>query len=250
MKTFIKNADIKKECFLSCYKSNRKQIVNAIITSNNLFNKKFSTHNNYNDSKINTSNSKKRIVITGIGVVSPLGNSLPETFKNIKEGKSGITLLNKESYFRHLPKSYKIGALVDKAYFKNNKEFRTLGTDNLLTQITMSSFLEAIKDANLEVFFNGEYYKSNRVAVITGTSAPSLNCITENTTKAVINDNFNLLDRMGMLKLMTNLLNFNISQKYKFTGPTMALSLSCASGLNAIGEGMKMILNDEVSYYD
>ena len=77
------------------------------------------------------------------------------------------------------------------------------------------------------------------------TSAPSLNCIVNSTKRAIDNKDFNFIERTVMLKLLTNLINFNISSKYNLKGITSALSLSCASGLNAIGEGMKSIKSKE-----
>jgi 3-oxoacyl-[acyl-carrier-protein] synthase II len=189
----------------------------------------------------------KRVVVTGLGAVTPLGNDLNTTWSNLLQGKTGIKYLNKTNYINHLPKSHLFGAPVDKEYFKCNKKYRTLATDNLLTQITMSSFFESVEDSNLTALFESGKFNPYRVGVVTGTSAPSLNCIVDNTTKAIENKSFNHLDRMGMPKLLTNLLNFNISKIYSFLGPTMALSLSCVSGLNSIGEGMKLIKNDEVS---
>lgn len=189
----------------------------------------------------------KRVVVTGLGAVTPLGNNLNTTWSNLIKGNTGIKYLNKTSYFEQLPKSHLFGAPVDKEYFKNNKKFRTLATDNLLTQITMSSFFESLEDSKLVDLFESGKFNPYRVGVVTGTSAPSLNCIVDNTIRAIENKSYNYLDRMGMPKLLTNLLNFNISKVYSFLGPTMALSLSCASGLNSIGEAMKMIKNNEVN---
>ena len=186
---------------------------------------------------------KRRVVITGIGTVNPLGNNIQSTFQNLKLGSNGIIDLCNEVYYNDLPKYYKIGAPIRKDF--NKEAFKTIGSDNLLTQISISAADEAIVDSGLKEVFLKKEINPFKVGIITGTSAPSLNCIVNSSKKAFENKDFNFIDRMGMLKILTNLINFNISCKYNIKGISSALSLSCASGLNAIGEGMKLIQSGE-----
>lgn len=192
--------------------------------------------------------SEVRCVVTGLGAVTSLGNNMSEIWENITAGKSGVIDLKDENYYSMLPKYYKVGAPISKTF--QRQKYKTLGTDNLCSQITMSAADEAILDSGLAELLMKKEINPFKVGVITGTSAPSLNCIVSNSFKACEKNDFNQIDRMGMLKVLTNLLNYNISSKYGLKGITNSISLSCASGLNAIGEGVKSIKSGEVSFFN
>jgi len=66
----------------------------------------------------------RRVVVTGLGCVTPLGNSLPESFKNLREYKSGIRDLSGEDYANLLPNNCKIGGTIQKNFEPN--KFKTL----------------------------------------------------------------------------------------------------------------------------
>jgi len=91
--------------------------------------------------------NSRRVVVTGMGMVSPLGNNTQESWENLINLRSGIRSLENEEYVKDLPKNCKIGAPINKNF--DGKKYRTLGTDNFLNQMTMSAADEAIKDANL-----------------------------------------------------------------------------------------------------
>ena len=100
----------------------------------------------------------RRVVVTGIGMVSPIGNNKSENWKNMKDYKIGIRDLSEEMYSKDLPSNCKIGATILPSF--DSKKYKTLvriyliqGTDNLLTQITMSAAEEAVNDSGI-VFDN------------------------------------------------------------------------------------------------
>lgn len=94
------------------------------------------------------SSKQRRVVVTGLGSVNPLGVNCRESWDNIISYKSGIRDLSEEKYAHELPSKCKIGAPIPKSF--NSKKYRTLGTDNLLTQMTMSAAEEAVLDSKLE----------------------------------------------------------------------------------------------------
>lgn len=71
-----------------------------------------------------------------------------------------------------------------------------------------------------------------------------MNCITDSIKKAHTND-YTHINRMLMLRMLTNLLASNISIKYDLRGPLLSPTLACATGLNAIGESYKIIQNND-----
>jgi 3-oxoacyl-(acyl-carrier-protein) synthase len=70
------------------------------------------------------SNSSRRVVITGMGMVSPLGISVQQNWENLIKGKVAIRDLSKENFADSLPKSCRIGATLDDSFDKN--KFKTL----------------------------------------------------------------------------------------------------------------------------
>jgi 3-oxoacyl-[acyl-carrier-protein] synthase II len=82
--------------------------------------------------------------------------------------------------------------------------------------------------------------------VYVGSSLPHIGSITESLEKAFKND-YTHINRMLMLKMLTNLLASNISIKYQLKGPVISPTIACATSLNAIGEGYNLIKSDEVT---
>jgi 3-oxoacyl-(acyl-carrier-protein) synthase len=67
---------------------------------------------------------KRRVVVTGMGMVTPLGLNREETWRNLKEKKSGIKDLSDESFGKELPSNCKFGAMIPNNF--EGKKFRTL----------------------------------------------------------------------------------------------------------------------------
>ena len=71
-----------------------------------------------------TNTLKRRVVVTGMGIVSPLGNNVDENWDNLVKGKIGIRDLSKEKYSDLLPKNCKIGGTINQSF--NNNKYKTL----------------------------------------------------------------------------------------------------------------------------
>jgi 3-oxoacyl-[acyl-carrier-protein] synthase II len=114
----------------------------------------------------------------------------------------------------------------------------------------MSAAEEAINNSQIE--FKEKRIKYRTVSrfiylfqgVYVGSSLPSISCITESLTRVFKND-YTHINRMLMLRLLTNLLASNISIKYDLKGPLISPTMACATSLNAIGESYKLIKNNE-----
>lgn len=112
-----------------------------------------------------TNSLKRRVVVTGMGIVSPLGNSINENWDNVLIGKIGIRDLSKEKFSEMLPKSCKIGATIDHSFDKT--KYKTLvisflikGTDNLLTQITLCAVEQAMESSKFTVTSKKDTYRT------------------------------------------------------------------------------------------
>ena len=73
---------------------------------------------------------KRRVVVTGLGAVSPLGNTVKQSWENLLSGKVAIRDLSKEKYAEQLPKSCRIGATIDDTFDRN--KYKTLVNNNLI----------------------------------------------------------------------------------------------------------------------
>ena len=69
-------------------------------------------------------NKGRRVVVTGMGMVTPLGLNKEETWRNLKEKKSGVRDLSGESFGKELPSNCKYGAMIPKNF--DGKKYRTL----------------------------------------------------------------------------------------------------------------------------
>jgi 3-oxoacyl-[acyl-carrier-protein] synthase II len=74
-------------------------------------------------------NFSRRVVISGMGMVSPLGNNVKENWKNMKDLKSGIRDLSQEPYAKDLPQNCKIGATVNPNF--DSRNYRTLVSNSV-----------------------------------------------------------------------------------------------------------------------
>lgn len=84
---------------------------------------------------------KRRVVVTGMGMVTPLGLNKDETWKNLNEKKSGISDLSDESFGKELPSNCKFGAKIVKNF--DGKKFRTL-VSIILIEESYNKFRELI----------------------------------------------------------------------------------------------------------
>lgn len=119
---------------------------------NNLLIKYFSTNNG------------RRVVVSGLGMVSPLGINYKESWENLVNSKSGITDMTNHPDGKNLPTNNKFAAPIPKSF--DGSKYRTLGTDNLLTQITVSASDEAIENSNLVKSLSDEKMLKYRIVCI------------------------------------------------------------------------------------
>lgn len=180
----------------------------------------------------------RRVVVTGLGMVASLGNTCKENWEGLVQKKSGVRSLENEDFGKELPNNCRIGAPISKNF--EGKKYRTLGTDNLLTQMTMSAAEEAVRDSKIN--FTDRRSKF-RTGVYLGSSLPSLSCISESLKKVYQND-YTHINRMLMLRMLTNLLASNVSIKYDLRGPIISPTMACATSLNSIGESYRLIKNN------
>ena len=176
---------------------------------------------------------ERRVVVTGLGAITPIGNTVEEFWKGIKEGKCGIDKITK---FDTSDYKVKIAAEV-KGY--NEDEFfdkRTAKRMDLFSQYAIVVAREAIKDAGI----TAENTDMTRVATIISTGIGGLGTIEK--------ENRNLVekgpDRVSPMYIPMSIVNMaagNVAIDLGLKGESFCVVTACASGTHSIGEAYRMI---------
>jgi 3-oxoacyl-[acyl-carrier-protein] synthase II len=169
----------------------------------------------------------KRVVITGAGALTPIGNTLPEYWEGLKAGKSGaapITKFDTTLYKTKFACEVKGFNFED---FMDRKEGRKMDP---FSQYAMVVADEAIKDANLPL----SELNPDRVGVIWGSGIGGLLTFQEEMKAYVKGGNNPRFNPFFIPKMIPDLSAGHISIKYGFRGPNFVTVSACASSTNAI----------------
>ena len=181
--------------------------------------------------------SNRRVVITGLGVVTSLGCQVDELWQRVLAGDSGVHTL---SILDVEPFKVKIGGDIpdfDPTGFIEKKEVKRL---DRFTQFAMVAGGEAVRDSGLE--FDKE--ESFRCGVILGSGIGGLSEIEAQIARLL----FKGPDRVSPFtipKLMLNAAGGQLSIEYGMRGPNYTVATACASATNAIGDALKAIQYDD-----
>jgi 3-oxoacyl-[acyl-carrier-protein] synthase II len=169
----------------------------------------------------------KRVVVTGLGALTPIGNTLPEYWNNLKSGKSGAAPISRfdatlyKTKFACEVKDFDIGNFMDR------KEARKMDP---FAQFAMVAVDEAIKDSNLPL----ADLNPDRVGVIWGSGIGGLLTFQEEVKTYAKGDGTPRFNPFFIPKMIPDLSAGHISIKYGFRGPNFVTVSACASSTNAI----------------
>ncbi|MCY3979114.1 MAG: beta-ketoacyl-[acyl-carrier-protein] synthase family protein [Chloroflexi bacterium] len=179
-------------------------------------------------------NGRKRVVITGLGVVSPLGNK-DEFWDAIAAGKSGIRKLqNIEA--DHL--NVRIGAEVlgfDSSRYIPPKQARRMGR---ATQFAIVAAVMAVEDAGLTVDKMSDM--GHRVATVIGSTLGSYE-VGETGIKVWRDSGYKRANPMSIVNALPNMPGHYVSKMMNAVGPLITPSVACATGIQAVGEASDLI---------
>ena len=171
--------------------------------------------------------SFKRVVITGVGALTPIGNTLPEYWEGLKNGKSGagpITRFDSTLFKTKFACELKG---FDPNNFMDRKEARKMDP---FAQYAMVSADEAIKDSNLPL----AEIDPDRVGVIWGSGIGGLLTFQEEVRSFAAGDGTPRFNPFFIPKMIADLSAGHISIKYNFRGPNYTTVSACASSTNAL----------------
>ncbi|OGT66633.1 MAG: beta-ketoacyl-[acyl-carrier-protein] synthase II [Gammaproteobacteria bacterium RIFCSPLOWO2_02_47_7] len=177
--------------------------------------------------------SKRRVVITGLGIISPLGNDVAETWENIRNGKSGIGLI---SHFDTSAFSVRIGGSIknfDPARYISPKDIKKMDP---FIHYGMAAGSQAIEDSGLEV----NEKNAHRIGVAVGSGIGGLPGI-EKGTQLYLEGGPRKLSPFFVPSNIINMISGNLSIKYGAKGPNFAIVTACATGTHNIGDAARLI---------
>ncbi len=177
--------------------------------------------------------SIRRVVITGLGIISPVGNTIQEAWANIVAGRSGITRITR---FDPTPFASHVAGEVknfDAAQYLGAKDVRRMDT---FIQYGMVAGIQAVKDSGIEV----TEANAERIGINIGSGIGGL---------PLIEDTHNALREFGPRKIspffipgsIINMIAGNLSILFGIKGPNLAVVTACTTGLHAIGMSARMI---------
>ncbi len=178
--------------------------------------------------------NKRRVVITGIGIISPVGNDLNTAWNNIKNGISGIDTITKFDISNF---STKIAGEVKNftsSGFIEDKDARRMDT---FVRFGMVAGIQAIKDAGLEDFHNLD---KDRVGLIIGSGIGGLPKI-EETRDAFISGGVRKISPFFITGTISNMVAGNLSIIYGYRGVNYGIVSACATSNHCIGDAMRYI---------
>jgi 3-oxoacyl-[acyl-carrier-protein] synthase II len=179
---------------------------------------------------------RRRVVITGVGVVSPLGLDAPSTWSALVEGKSGIGPITKFDVSAY---SCRIGGEVRGFVPENYIDRKEVKKMDSFIQFAIAASTEALKDSGLKIDAdNGE-----RVGVYIGSGIGGMPLF-EETHKALLDKGPRKISPFFIPGMIINLAAGHVSILFGAKGPNLACATACATGNHAIGEAMRLIRED------
>ena len=181
--------------------------------------------------------SRRRVVVTGLGCVSPVGNTVPEAWANVLAGQSGIDLIT-----RFDPSAYacKVAGEVknfDLDSYISSKEARTMDT---FIHYGVAAAAQAVADSGLPVGDALDEELANRIGCIIGSGIGGLPLI-ESMRDELVARGPRRISPFFVPASIINMISGHVSMKFGFKGPNLAVVTACTTGLHCIGEASRKI---------
>ncbi|EGR2794421.1 3-oxoacyl-ACP synthase [Vibrio cidicii] len=177
--------------------------------------------------------SKRRVVVTGMGMLSPVGNTVADSWKALLEGKSGIVNIdhfdttNFSTRFAGLVKDFNCEEYMSK------KDARKM---DLFIQYGIAAGIQALDDSGLEI----NEQNAHRVGVAIGSGIGGLDLIETGHT-ALVEKGPRKVSPFFVPSTIVNMVAGNLSIMRGMRGPNIAISTACTTGLHNIGHAARMI---------
>lgn len=181
--------------------------------------------------------SRRRVVVTGLGCISPVGNTVADSWANLLAGKSGIGLITK---FDADAFACKIAGEVkgfELESYMTVKEARSMDT---FIHYGLAASIQAVQDAGLATGDALREEQATRIGCVIGSGIGGLPMI-EETHAELTKRGPRRITPFFVPASITNMIAGHVSIKFGFKGPNIAIVTACTTGLHCIGEAGRMI---------
>ena len=176
---------------------------------------------------------KRRVVVTGLGAVTPLGNTVPEFWAGVKAGKVAIGTITK---FDTADYKVKLAAEVKDFVAKDRMDFKAARRMEAFSQYAVAAAKEAYDDAGLDI----EKEDSFRAGVIIGSGIGSLQQV-EASYEKIKTKGPNKVNPLMVPLMISNMAAGNVSIQLGFRGKCTNVVTACATGTHCIGDAFRAI---------
>ncbi len=177
----------------------------------------------------------KRVVVTGIGTINPLGNNIEEYFSNLNAGVSGASLIERFDTTLFKTKfACQVKNFIPSNFGIDKKEERKL---DKFSHFALAATEEAIKDSGI----NLETANLARIGVILGSGIGGIESLAKEIMDYSEGGKIPRFSPFLIIKMISDIAAGHVSMRYGFTGPNYATTSACASSSHAIGDCLNLI---------
>lgn len=181
--------------------------------------------------------SKRRVVVTGIGVISPVGNNVKTAWENTCKGVSGIQTITK---FDAATFTTTIAGEVKGFKAEDYFEVKEIKKLDVFSQYAVASAQEAIEDSGLLSNTTTPSYQPERIGCVLGVGLGGM-YVFEKYHEAFLNGGLKKISPFMIPAMISNLAPGNVAIRYNLKGINYTTTSACTSGAHAIGESYRMI---------
>lgn len=178
--------------------------------------------------------SNRRVVVTGVGALTPLGNNVDDSWSGLLAGKSGIGALDYYDISKHNTRFAGLLKGLDVEEYLSRKEARKI--DEFI-QYGLIAGIQAIKDCGIEVTDSNR----QRIGVAMGSGIGGIYNI-ENNHTALINGGPRKVSPFVIPGTIINMISGNLSIMFGLQGPNIAIATACTTGTHCIGYAARHIM--------
>jgi len=178
---------------------------------------------------------KRRVVVTGVGLITPLGTGVEKTWTGLCEGRSGVGLITK---FDTSDYAVKIAAEVNDFVAEDFMDVKVAKHLDPFVQYAVATGKMALEDAGLAITDNN----AHRVAVVSGNGIGGLTTI-EKYHQVMLDRGPKRITPFFIPMVISNMSAGQISINLKAKGPNLSVTTACAAGSHAVGEAFDLIRN-------
>ena len=181
--------------------------------------------------------SRRRVVVTGLGLISPVGNTVAEGWANLLAGRSGIANITKFDASNFACKfAGEVKGFQVEDYFPA-KDARHMDT---FIHYGLAASIQAVRDAGLATNDALTEEQAERIGVLVGSGIGGLPLI-EDTHAELTNRGPRRITPFFVPASIINMISGHVSITYGFQGPNLAIATACTTGLHSIGEAGRLI---------